>query len=132
MKEIHIRIKDRIASYDLSEGHVICDNNDYTIVFDFDEEWESYPLRTARFVTGGAYSDVPFSGTRCDMPKMENTELCAVGVYAGDLRTTTPAMIPCQKSIRSVGQASLPAPGDEIYDQILEQVNAAAVRLTAH
>lgn len=129
MKEIHIRIKDRIASYDLSEGHVICDNNDYTIVFDFDEEWESYPLRTARFVTGGAYSDVPFSGTRCDMPKMENTELCAVGVYAGDLRTTTPAMIPCQKSIRSVGQVSLPAPGDEIYDQILEQVNAAAVKL---
>ena len=82
---------------------VICGNSDYNITFNFDEEWAEVTKKTARFVYtfGGKvwYKDVDFTGDTVAVPVFTNIVEVRVGVYAGNLRTTTPVRIPCEKSI---------------------------------
>ena len=82
---------------------ITCGNSDYTITFSFDSEWSGISAKTARFVYAqrGAlkFQDVKFSGTTVVVPILSATREVMVGVYAGDLRTTTPARIPCEYSI---------------------------------
>ena len=46
--ELCINIKDKIAVAD-SASVVVCDNSDYVVHFVFDEPWNAYVLKTARF-----------------------------------------------------------------------------------
>ncbi len=89
------------------EGTVIvCGNSDYTLTFNFDSEWQEEPNRVARFTyrKGGSayYKDVAFTGDTVSAPVLSGIRMISVGVYAGELRTTTPAMIPCTPSILCV------------------------------
>ena len=43
---------------------------------------------------------MPFEGTIVTVPIIENATQVEVGVYVDDISTTTPAVIPCSKSIR--------------------------------
>lgn len=119
--EINVQIKNKIAR--LSRPAVIvCGNNDYVIKFDFDADWADYQTKTARFSFGAEYADVIFDGDEVSAPVLKNTVAVSVGVYAGDIRTTTAAVIPCLLSITSVGGI----PGDptpDIYAQIMEKLN---------
>lgn len=82
---------------------IVCGNSDYTVAFDFDAEWDQAGEKTARFsyVRDGArmYQDVPIAGSTAEVPAVYRTREVQVGVYAGDLVTSTPARIPCEKSI---------------------------------
>lgn len=100
MKTLHIAVNNKIATYLKRDGHIVCGNNDYSIAFTFDTEWDSISQKTARFIWNGRYQDVEFTGTTCTVPIITNATEVTVGVYAGDLKTTTPAKIPCEKSIR--------------------------------
>lgn len=92
MIDIIVTIHNRIASapYD---ARIVSNNTDYTITFDFDEEWAETE-RTARFSFSEGYVDVPFSGNTVTVPSIPSTahEL-RVGVYAGSLHTTSSAVI---------------------------------------
>ena len=83
---------------------IVCGNSDYTITFTFDKDWSAYESKVARFVyaVDGAlkYKDVPFEGDTVAVPRLVNVQVLRVGVFAGDLSTTTPAIIPCELSIR--------------------------------
>ncbi len=128
--EILIQIKNKIA-VPVGSPAVVCDNKDEQIVFLFDEPWLAHPLKTARFrfLRDGAetYTDVPFSGERVTMPALRDVDRVQVGVYAGDLQTTTPAEIPCAPSIRG-GDPAPEVPEESAYDQIVQMINAGAVR----
>ena len=82
---------------------IVCGNSDYTITFTFDSEWSTAAQKTARFVYVKAgtikFQDVNFTGSTVAVPVLSGTTEVQVGVYAGDLRTTTPARIPCEYSI---------------------------------
>ena len=118
--EIRITVRDKIARSPWET--IVCGNSGYTINFDFDEEWNSYKTKTALFVYGGTYTDVVFDGNICNVPVLTNATSCAVGVFAGDLQTTTPALIDCMKSILCDGGA--PAdPSPDVYAQIMEKLN---------
>jgi hypothetical protein len=99
MAVLNISINNKVATFHKRGGGVVCRNTDYVIAFTFDSEWEGYENKTARFIWGGRYQDVPIEGTTCVMPEVYRTESVKVGVYAGDLSTTTPAVIPCQASV---------------------------------
>lgn len=99
MKNLNISVVDKIAKYLQRDGAIVCGNSDYQITFTFDSEWDAYPTKTARFIWNGKYWDQPFSGNVCPVPKITNAVFVLVGVYAGDLSTTTPASIPCKRSI---------------------------------
>ena len=120
MPNIQINIKNKVARAD--RAIIVCDNSDYVAVFDFDDEWSAYDTKTARFVYGGRYTDVVFSGNECPVPVIQDTRAVTVGVFAGDLHTTTPAYISCVPSILCCN--GIPAdPTPDVYAQIMELLN---------
>jgi len=120
--ELLVTIRDKIATYAEMRPYV-CGNSDYVIHFDMDEEWAAHETKTARFVKDdGTYQDQVFTGNDCPVPVISNTFGIRVGVFAGDLHTTTPAYIPAKKSILCAsGMPS--APSDDVYAQIMEHLN---------
>ena len=99
MKTLHVIIKNKIATYQKRDGDIVCRNGDYQVKFIFDTEWSAHPAKTARFIWGGQCQDVDFTGDTCVIPSITGARKCEVGVYAGDLCTTTAARIDCTPSI---------------------------------
>ena len=99
MKDLHVIVRDKVATYSERDGKVVCGNANYQIVFDFDSEWDVYTEKTARFIWGGRHYDVPFTGNTCPMPRVYGATYCLVGVYVDGLETTTPAKIGCLLSV---------------------------------
>lgn len=99
MRDLHITVSNKVATYHARDGSIVCGNSDYTIVFTFDDEWESYSQKVARFIWGEKFIDVIFSGDKVTVPVLTNTSLLKVGIYAGEIATTTPAQIPCTLSV---------------------------------
>lgn len=121
MTDIHISVKDKIA-IKTDKTFYVCGNSDFRILFDFDTEWNAYETKTARFSHDGSYTDIVFSGSECAVPIISDIYCFHVGVYAGDLHTTTPARVPCRKSILCGG--GIPAdPAPDVYNQLMERIN---------
>ena len=128
MPQLLIKIKDKIAKP--LNNCVICDNSDYTVKFIFDEEWEKEPLRIARFIWNKQYVDVQFTGDTCEAPIISKTNNLAIGVYAGNLRTTTPAILTCYTSILSEDVIEHSVTPSE-YEEIMKLLNAQATDIAA-
>ena len=121
MPTIEIEVKNKIAKS--PEDKIVCGNRDYHIHFLFDDEWAAYNTKTARFAWNGQHEDVIFDGDVCPAPVISGATVCAVGVFAGDLHTTTPALVTCIKSIMCLGGApSDPLP--DVYAQLMEKLNS--------
>lgn len=126
MPNINITVAAKIAT-NMSPGvAIVCGNSDYTLTFTFDAEWAAHPLKTARFVytrDGQVhYTEIAFSGNVAAVPVLSGITDVYVGVYAGDLRTTTPARILCDRSILC-GGGTHEEPPEDIYNQILAACN---------
>lgn len=121
MKNIKINISNKIAT--LKEKFVgVCGNSDYVVVFDFDDEWKSHATKTARFKHGGQYTDVVFTGNECPMPIILDASSVEIGVYAGNLHTTTFALVLMKTCILS--GSGVPAdPVPDVYNQIIDKIN---------
>lgn len=126
MKDIRISIRDKIST-NVNHDTYVCGNSDYRIVFDFDAEWEAHPVKTARIKYSGVYQEVVFTGNVCDFPLIHDTRMISVGVYAGNLSTTTPAIITAYRSILS-GDEAHTEPTEDVYNQLVGLVEAGAVR----
>lgn len=103
---INITVADRRAALE-GTPTIVCDNTGYAIKFIFDDEWGADTVKTARFVwvAGGKlqHTDVIFTGDTVEVPLLSGTNEVKVGVFEGELRTTTPARIYCERSIRCYG-----------------------------
>ena len=104
MNILHVNVVNKIATYLQRDGEIVCGNSDYQIQFTFDSEWDAHARKTARFIWNGKHLDVGFTGNVCDVPKLQNTTELKVGVYAGDLSTTTAAVIGCRQSVLCGGE----------------------------
>lgn len=107
---------------------IVCNNDGYLISFNFDAEWDGLTVKTARFAynRGGLtkYQDCVFEGTQVEIPELQGITEVFIGVFAGDIKTTTPARIPCELSIRcKTGAPEDPTPDQ--YDQIIALCNEA-------
>ena len=120
---IDIEIRNKVATLS-TETQLVCGNNDYEVVFDFDEAWSDYPLKTALFVFGDDSIAKVFEGNICEGVAIEGATECAIGVFAGDLKTTTGAFIVCVPSIRDLGKTPEP-PKPDVYNQIMELLQKA-------
>ena len=120
-KVINIRVRNRIAIADSGE-HIVCGNEDYTAVFDFDEEWSGIDVKTARFYRRGIYTDTVFSGNTVAIPEMSKVSSVEIGVFAGDI-TTTPAIVRCYRSILCNG-GNVSEPEPDVYAQIIDLINS--------
>lgn len=127
-KTFNISVKSKQAK-NLSKIPYVCGNTDYRVAFDFDEDWNQYPIKTARFVAAdGSVYEQTVTDDRCAFPKIMDTFRVEVGVYAGDLVTTTPAVVECLRSIRSGTGETPEVPEPDRYDAMMEAINADALR----
>lgn len=129
---ITIRITDKHASVE-GAPIIVCGNSSYLIKFIFDAEWDAQATKTARFVYvqdgQTKYVDKIFTGDTVPVPVLSNTKKVLVGVYAGNLQTSTSARIPCELSIRChTGAPADPEPS--VYDQLVSRVNSHDKRIT--
>lgn len=123
---IQIQVREKVAINLTPEEVIVCGNNGYEVEFLFDDEWASETVKTARFVyrNGGQnyFDEVVFSGNTVKAPVLSNINYVLVGVYAGDLITTTPAVVECDKSILC-GSGTHKDPTPDVYNQLVELIN---------
>lgn len=120
MPDINISVKNKIA-VQTNKTEYICDNSDFIIKFNFDAERDAYDTKTARFCYNSKYVDAVFTGDSCAIPIISDANDISIGVYAGNLHTTTPALVLCEKSI--LGGSGFPAdPPNDVYNQIMELI----------
>lgn len=99
---LNIAVRNKIATT-TDPATVVNGNNDYTVVFDFDSEWDSLSNKTAMFVYGREeqkYKTVTFTGNSCVMPALYNTGYVLIGVFAGNIKTTSAAYVKCIPCIK--------------------------------
>lgn len=127
-ENIKVIIRERRAQVD-GGPVIVCGNSDYTITFDFDSDWNLTGPKTARFVyvkDGEVlHEDKVFSGKTVAVPVLSDVSFVDVGVFAGDLCTTTPARIRCKKSILC-GSGEVHEPTPDVYAQIMALFNEMA------
>lgn len=123
-RDIRVVVKDRVAT---AEGNpvIICGNSDYTITITFDDEWAGVEVKTALFkwlaADGVKKHEQPFTGDKVEVPILADTREVEVGVYAGNLTTTTGAAIRCKPCIRC-GSGEKVEPSPDKYDQLMELI----------
>lgn len=125
-KLINVEVRGKIATLTSMNFELVGGNDDYKVVFDFDADWEKYPAKTALFVYGKTTIERVFEGNVCEGVAIENSSMCLVGVFAGDIATTTPALIDnIRLSIRDVATSLPQPPKEDVYNQIMELLQEA-------
>lgn len=120
MPEIKIKVRDKCAD---GEGVIICNNSDYTVVWDLDQEWEPYSAKTMRVnLADGSYQDVVFTGNTAALPVLTASGWVSVGLYAGDIHTSRAARLLELSSVLTPG-GSPAAPAEDVYAQIMAKLN---------
>ena len=129
MNTIQINVVGKRAQT-VGEPVIVCGNSDYKINFAFDDEWAKLKIKTARFSykrNGEPHHlDIVFEGDMVDVPKLSKIREVEVGLFAGDLVTTTPAVIPCELSILCSGGVP-DEPSEDVYSQIMELFNKKVI-----
>ena len=122
MPEIYVTVTNKKAQV---QGNpiIVNGNSDYTVEFTFDSEWDDYEEKTAEFkyYRDGKllYDEVVFSGNTVSIPILRDIDQVEIGVYAGNLHTSTGAHIPCTRSITD-GDAVHDPPTPDVYNQLME------------
>ena len=124
--EINITVQDKIASGDGT--WIVCGNSDYTVRFTLDSEWDQFITRTMIVVNPDkTYQEVVFTGDTVSLPIINNQKSVNIGLYAGDLHTTTSAYFNCKKSARD-GLGVHEEPSKDVYNQLVQLVENGAVK----
>ena len=121
-KIFQIEVKEKIARLVNCDEFLVCGNSDYEVHFEFDDAWKEYPAKTALFVFGNTTIEKPFYGNVCEGVSVEGVTRCYVGVFSGDLVTTTKAEIQCLQSIRDIAKAPK-QPTPDKYNEIIDLIN---------
>lgn len=102
---------------------VVCDNSDYIVHWDLDEEWSAYDSKTMRVVyMDSTYVDTVFAGDSVALPPVTMPGVVQIGLYAGDIHTSRMALLRALSSVRSASGA--PAnPTPDVYDQLMERMS---------
>lgn len=101
---------------------VVCDNSDYIVHWDLDEEWSAYDTKTMRVIyMDSTYADTVFTGDSVALPPVLVPGCVQIGLYAGDIHTSRMALLRALSSVRSASGA--PAnPTPDVYDQLMERM----------
>ena len=109
MPELTIKIRNKHPIYE--HEAIVCGNSDYVVRWDLDEEWAEYAVKTMRVVyLDGTTHDVVFTGDTVAMPIITVPGAILVGIYAGDMHSTTSAVWTAQSSIYTKGGTPVPPP----------------------
>lgn len=124
MPDITIKVRNKIAQ-PVGDPTIVCGNDGYNIVLDLDEEWDDYEIKTMRVAWVDTFSgqprhiDVPYILNFAALPVIADAYEVQLGVYAGNIKTSTPATVPCERCITDGGTYH-EDPEPETYAALLE------------
>ena len=125
MPTIDIIIRNKTASA-VNPPCIVCGNSDYNVKFDFDEEWQAHNNKIGVFAynrCGEWQSEkVLFEGDTCPVPALHGVRSVWIGVTAGDVRTSTPAGVPCRMGATDFSDTDEP-PSADVWGQILAKLD---------
>lgn len=125
MPTIDIIIRNKTASA-VNPPCIVCGNSDYDAKFDFDDEWQAHNNKIGVFAynrCGEWQSEkVLFEGDTCPVPALHGVRSVWIGVTAGDVRTSTPADVPCRMGATDFSDTT-EKPSEDIWGQILDKLN---------
>ena len=125
MPTIDIIIRNKTASA-VNPPCIVCGNSDYNVKFDFDEEWQAHNNKIGVFAynrCGEWQSEkVLFEGDTCPVPALHGVRSVWIGVTAGDVRTSTPADVPCRMGATDFSDTNEP-PSADVWGQILAKLD---------
>lgn len=124
MPGITIRVRNRIAET-VGSPEIICGNDGYNLLFDLDDEWSAQEIKTARIAWTDTFSgqprhtDVPFILGFAAIPAIADAYEVRIGLYSGNIMTTTPATVPCVRCITD-GETYHEDPEPDTYAALIE------------
>lgn len=125
MPTIDIIIRNKTASA-VNPPCIVCGNSDYNVKFDFDDEWQAHNNKIGVFAYNrcGEWrsENVLFEGDTCPVPALHGVRSVWIGVTAGDVRTSTPADVPCRMGATDFSDTNEP-PSADVWGQILAKLN---------
>lgn len=125
MPTIDIIIRNKTASA-VDPPCIVCGNSDYNVKFDFDDEWKAHTNKIGVFAynrCGEWQSEkVLFEGDTCPVPALHGVRSVWIGVTAGDVRTSTPADVPCRMGATDFSDTDEP-PSADVWGQILAKLD---------
>ena len=125
MPTIDIIIRNKTASA-VNPPCIVCGNSDYNVKFDFDDEWQAHNNKIGVFAYNrcGEWrsENVLFEGDTCPVPALHGVRSVWIGVTAGDVRTSTPADVPCRMGATDFSDTNEP-PSADIWGQILAKLD---------
>lgn len=125
MPTIDIIIRNKTASA-VNPPCIVCGNSDYNVKFDFDGEWQAHNNKIGVFAYNrcGEWrsENVLFEGDTCPVPALHGVRSVWIGVTAGDVRTSTPADVPCRMGATDFSDTEEP-PSADIWGQILAKLD---------
>ena len=125
MPTIDIIIRNKTASA-VNPPCIVCGNSDYNVKFNFDEEWQAHSNKIGVFAynrDGEWQSEkVLFEGDTCPVPPLHGVRSVWIGVTAGDVRTSTPADVPCRMGATDFSDTT-EKPSEDIWTQILDKLD---------
>lgn len=94
IEPIMIKVTDKVPELVSGPDYVVCDNSDYTVAWQLDEEWAQFEHHTMQVnYKDGTYERVLFTGDSCTLPAIPVSGPVYVGLFAGDIHTTRPARL---------------------------------------
>lgn len=123
IEPIVIKVVDKVPIVVSGPQYVVCDNSDYTVVWQLDEEWAQFESRTMQVnYKDGTYERVLFTGNSCTLPAIPVKDWFCVGLFAGDIHTTRPARLLAVRSAQTdSGEERDPMPNG--YAQAIEALD---------
>lgn len=125
MPEIKIKISNKIAL--CRKRYLISSNENYTVKFEFDEEWAAHQARTARFIFDTQYVDVAFVGDSVAVPKVIACDSLGIGVYSDGLASTA-ADVGCVLSVKDYPGEETEEITNDRYETLLSLINGLDLR----
>ena len=124
IEPIVIKVTDKVPEIISGPQYVVCDNSDYTVVWQLDEEWAQFEHRTMQVnYKDGTYERVLFTGDSCALPAIPVPGPVHVGLFAGDIHTTRPArLLAVRSATTDSGEERDPMPDG--YAQAIQALDA--------
>lgn len=124
IEPIVIKVVDKVPIVASGPQYVVCDNSDYTVVWQLDEEWAQLEHRTMQVnYKDGTYERVLFTGDSCTLPAIPVSGPVHVGLFAGDIHTTRPArLLAVRSATTDSGEERDPMPNG--YAQAIKALDA--------
>lgn len=126
MPEILITVRDKLPVLSGDVKALVTDNSDYTVRFDFDEQWED-GAKTVYFVrsNGYVYEPVKTVNDTVSIPIQHDAGLMTrllIGVQQGNIKTSRPCALAIYPSVADIIEDDAVQPDPSLWENFMKRL----------